>query len=331
MLEQGGTPVVRRIDLPIVTPNSVPGYGAIFNAGLIHHDGLYHLFARGVRSGYRRNDSVGPMYLDYISDVLVFTSVNGIDYSFAYVLAKAGEAGVDCFEDPRVQLIHTYGNDHFVMTYTNLPNPEKGLPHHIGGHFLDYENKQFRLLGDTQRLGPPGVANKDGVLFNLSDGRVVLIQRIHPNMQIAVFDNLVQLWNADDEYWDKYMKDIDQYVLLRPSPDALGVGAGAPPILCNDGYMMFFHERDGSGAYNTQLALLDRHTGKIVSRLSKPILTPEQEWELHGDVDNVVFVQGVHLNKDEIYLTYGAADSCVAAATTSMEACLKALRESVDA
>ena len=38
--------------------DSVPGYGPIFNAGVIHHDGRFHLFARGVRGGYRRND--GP-------------------------------------------------------------------------------------------------------------------------------------------------------------------------------------------------------------------------------------------------------------------------------
>jgi hypothetical protein len=39
----------------------VPGYGPIFNAGLIHHDGFLHLLARGVRDSYRRNDGPGPL------------------------------------------------------------------------------------------------------------------------------------------------------------------------------------------------------------------------------------------------------------------------------
>ena len=65
---------VRRIsDEPIVAAGTVPGYGPIFNAGLIHHEGFFHLFARGVRDSYRRNDGPGPLFLDYISDVLVFT------------------------------------------------------------------------------------------------------------------------------------------------------------------------------------------------------------------------------------------------------------------
>jgi predicted GH43/DUF377 family glycosyl hydrolase len=90
---------------------------------------------------------------------------------------------------------------------------------------------------------------------------------------------------------------------------------------------LFFHERDGNGAYNIQLALLDRQTGELVARFPKPLLVPELEWELHGDVDNVVFVQGIHLDGDNVYLTYGAADSCVAAAATTVKSCLEVLRD----
>jgi hypothetical protein len=45
----GAAPVtVQRIsDEPIVGADSVPGYGPIFNAGVIHHDGRFHLFACG--------------------------------------------------------------------------------------------------------------------------------------------------------------------------------------------------------------------------------------------------------------------------------------------
>ena len=51
---------VRRVrDAPIVEAGSVPGYGPIFNAGAIHHDGAFHLFARGVREGYTRNGGSG--------------------------------------------------------------------------------------------------------------------------------------------------------------------------------------------------------------------------------------------------------------------------------
>jgi predicted GH43/DUF377 family glycosyl hydrolase len=321
--------LVRRLgNGPIVDYGSAPGYGAIFNAGLLRHDGIYHLFARGVRAGYRRNDQPGPRFLDYVSDILVFTSRDGEVYEFGYVLAKAGDAGVACFEDPRVQRVFSRGYEHIVMTYTNLPPEASGEPHHIGAHCLEYDGERFHMIGDhSQHLGPVGVPNKDAVIFNLSDGRVGLIHRVHPDMQLAVFDDLNHLWNAGLEYWDPYMSDLESHVLLRPTPGARGIGAGAPPLPSRDGLLLFFHETDTNGAYNMQLALLDRHTGGLVARFPQPLLVPELEWELHGDVDNVVFVQGIHLDGEEIYLTYGAADSCVAAATTTVKLCLEALRQ----
>jgi hypothetical protein len=45
---------VRRLKpTPIVEAGSVEGFGAIFSAGLAYVDGIFHLFARGVRAGYR--------------------------------------------------------------------------------------------------------------------------------------------------------------------------------------------------------------------------------------------------------------------------------------
>lgn len=303
----------------------MPGYGAIFNAGLLYHEGRYHLFARGVRDGYRRNDGDGPRFLDYISDILVLTSTDGRDYRFEYVLARAGIADVHCFEDPRVQRVHHDGEDHVVMTYTSLPR-EVGRPWRIGAHRLVWRDGRFHLDESTGRLlGPADVANKDAIVFTLSDRRVAMIHRIHPDMQLAVFDDLDHLWHAGPEYWDPYMSDLDSHTLMRPSPGALGIGAGAPPIPIDDGLLLFFHERRADGAYTANLALLDRDTGRLLSRLDQPLLEPELHWEREGDVDNVVFVQGAHREDDVIYLTYGAADRCVGVATASVSHLVDAL------
>ncbi len=306
----------------------MPGYGAVFNAGLLHHDGRFHLFARGVREGYRRNEGPGPKFLDYISDILVFTSGDGHAYEFAYVLGHAGTSGVHCFEDPRVQRITSAGDERIVMTYTNLPPHESGEPWRIGAHELRYDGERFHLVEDTaQLLGPDGVENKDAIVFTLRDGRVALIHRIHPNMQLAVFDDLEHLWSAGTEYWDEYMADLESHTLLRPSLGALGIGAGAPPVVTADGLLLFFHERRADGVYTMRLALLDPETGELRVELPHALMEPELEWEREGDVDNVVFVQGAHTEGDRVYLTYGAADSHVGAATASVRHLLDALRE----
>lgn len=314
---------VRRLrDQPIVQCGDAPGYGPIFNAGVLHHDGLFHLFARAIQEGYALGTDLGPRFVNYVSDIVVFTSVNGHDYEFGYVLSKGGATSL---EDPRVQRVEHQGSNHLIITYTHLPPTGSG-PWRIGAHRLLWDGSRFHLdESSAQLLGPANVENKDAVLFTLDDGRVAFIQRINRDMQIAIFDDLDHLWHANDDYWGPYMSDLGPHTLLTPSPGALGIGAGAPPVRTESGFLLFFHERRGDGSYTMNVALLDKTTGRLLSRLPDPVLKPELEWELIGDVNEVVFVQGAHREGDDVYLTYGAADRCVGAAVASVPRLLEAL------
>jgi predicted GH43/DUF377 family glycosyl hydrolase len=326
---QPGVTVRRVMERPVVEAGALPGYGPIFNAGLIVQDGVFHLFARGVREGYLRNPGPGARFLNYVSDVLVFTSVDGHAYTFQQVLARSAAAGIHSFEDPRVQRIRSGDRETVVMTYTNLASPESGRPWRIGVHRLDYHDGRFVLDDASGRvIGPYDRANKDAVIFNLRDGRVALIHRLHPNMQVAIFDTLDELWEAERTYWDPYLLDLDRHTIIRPAHDALGVGAGAPPIELDGELVLFFHERDRDGHYTAKVALLDAETGQVRAELPTPIMRPELAWERAGDVDNVVFVQGAVARGDgTVYLTYGAADRHVGAAVVDAEALLAALRQ----
>jgi predicted GH43/DUF377 family glycosyl hydrolase len=154
---------------------------------------------------------------------------------------------------------------------------------------------------------------------------VALIHRIHPDMQLAIFDDVDHLWDAPDDYWDEHVAAIGEHTILSPAPGALGIGAGAPPVPTRAGLLLFFHERRADGVYTMNVALLDEVTGRVRSRMEHPVLEPELEWERCGDVDDVIFVQGAHLDGDEVYLTYGAADRCVGAAVASVSEILEAL------
>jgi predicted GH43/DUF377 family glycosyl hydrolase len=324
----GPTPItVERIsEAPIVEADSVLGYGPIFNAGVIYHDGRFHLFARGVRAGYRRNPGPGDLFLNYVSDVLVFTSSDGRHYEFQQVLAAGSPDDVYSYEDPRVQRVSSGGAERVVMSYTNLPAPESGLPWRVGLHRLAYEGGRFCLNATSGVVAGPDMKDKDAVIFNLRDGRVGLIHRIRPNIQLALFDSLDELWSPSPEYWDEHLRDLEQHTLIRPAEGALGVGAGAPPIATDDGLLLFFHEREGNDHYTAKVALLDDKTGRVRSLLPDPIMRPELPWERVGDIDNIIFVQGAVLRPDgTIYLTYGAADRCVGAASVAATAVQRAL------
>ena len=319
---------VRRVsDVPVIEYGTVEGYGPIFNAGAVFHDGRFHMFARGVRDCYRRNEGPGPRFVDYVSDVLVFVSDDGRSYEFQQVLAEASSGDVWCFEDPRVQTVRSNGDEQFIMTYTNLPPHEGAKPWRIGFHRLEFANGRFSLEQESGRvIGPDGEPNKDAVIFNLRDGRVALIHRIYPNMQLAVFESLDELLDPPDGYWDEHLADLDRHVIIEPLPDSFGVGAGAPPVETPDGLLLLYHERGWDQHYVTRAALLDHDTGRVKARLAEPIMRPDLPWERVGDVDNVVFVQGAIPQPDgHIYLTYGAADRSVGAALVSTAELLAAL------
>ena len=324
------SPKAHRISTePIIAYGSVVGYGAVFNAGVIEHEGTYHLFARGIREGYRRNEGAGARFLDYVSDVLVFTSADGIDYQFQQVLARSSDEWIHAVEDPRVQWVSSGGNSHAVMTYTNLPHPSTGGPWRVGAHRLTFDGGRFALDHSSGAvLGADGIHDKDAVVFNLRSGKVALIHRVHPNIQVAVFDDLDHLWSADSHYWDTHMNELDQHTIIASSVRVSGVGAGAPPVSTDDGLLLFYHERLNSGTYTMNVALLDHDTGRVLAVLPEPVLIPELPWELVGDVDDVVFVGGALARPDgTIYLTYGAADRCVGAAVIGTEDLLAALRD----
>jgi len=330
-LNKTGAVTVRRLngDAPIVEAGSVPGYGPVFNAGAIHHDGRFHLFARGVREGHRRNEGAGPRFLDYVSDVLVFTSADGLEYEFQQVLARGSATGANSsYEDPRVQTIRSGGVEHVVMTYTNLPNPRSGRSWQVGIHKLRYADGRFALNRNSGRvIGPAGRRDKDAVVFNLRDGRLALIHRIYPNMQLALFDSLDHLYASGADYWDDHLRKLKRHTIISPAPGALGVGAGAPPIATEAGLLLFYHERNAESQYTLKVALLDHDSGRVASQLREPILRPELPWERFGDVDDVVFVQGAVPRPDgTIYLTYGAADRCVGAASVVTTEVVAALR-----
>ncbi|HEU6443800.1 MAG TPA: hypothetical protein VFL61_01950 [Gaiellaceae bacterium] len=326
---QSGPQATRLSDVPIVEAGAVAGYGPIFNAGLIVQDGTFHLFARGVREGYRRNSGDGPRFLGYVSDILVLTSSDGgRTYAFQQVLARAAGDAVCAYEDPRVQRVRSGDVERVVMTYTHLPSPASGEPWRIGGHRLGFAGGRFFLNRTSGRvLGPDGVPNKDAVVFNLRDGRVAFLHRVHPNIQLAIFDSLDDLWEPSPGYWDEHMSGLDRHTVIRPSPGALGVGAGAPPVEVDGDLVLFYHEREAGGRYTMRVALLDHETGRVLSALPRPTMQPELSWERAGDVDEVVFIQGAELLDDgTIYLTYGAADRCVGAATVDAREIVGALR-----
>ena len=67
--------------------------------------------------------------------------------------------------------------------------------------------------------------------------------------------------------------------------------------------------------YRLGLALLDLNNPlKVLARSDEWVFAPEEHYEIHGDVNNVVFPCGWVADGDTVRIYYGAADTCLALA-----------------
>lgn len=75
--------------------------------------------------------------------------------------------------------------------------------------------------------------------------------------------------------------------------------------------------------YSACAALLDiDDPSKELARLPYALFAPEYEWELHGEVNNVVFPTGTSLFGNTLFIYYGAADTHIACASVNLSALL---------
>ena len=111
--------------------------------------------------------------------------------------------------------------------------------------------------------------------------------------------------------------------------DANKIGLSPPLIETPEGWLMIYHgvRQTAAGAiYRLGLALFDLQSPELcLKRGDDWVFGPQELYELHGDVDNVVFPCGytIAADGDTIRLYYGAADSCIGVATGSVRTLLR--------
>ncbi|MBR9690480.1 pesticidal protein Cry7Aa [Candidatus Woesearchaeota archaeon] len=170
---------------------------------------------------------------------------------------------------------------------------------------------------------------KDAFLFPKKiKGKFALVHRIQPDIQVIYFDEFKDLTLT---YWKKYLKKLPDYIILEPKYwyESRNIGGGCPPIETKKGWILIYHavqNVDDGRLYRVSVALLDKKDPcKVIGRLEAPLFGPQEEWEVKGDVNNVVFPQGTALFGDKLYIYYGAADKRIAVASLNINELLDEL------
>lgn len=155
------------------------------------------------------------------------------------------------------------------------------------------------------------------------NGNLMFLHRIRPGIQIASVKNIKEITK---EFWENYFLEFHKNIVLDPiHPHELSyIGSGCPPIETENGWLLIYHgvkETKKGLVYSACAALLDLNNPACeIARLPYPLFFPEYEWELKGEVNNVVFPTGTALFGDTLFIYYGAADTQIACASLNLSA-----------
>jgi predicted GH43/DUF377 family glycosyl hydrolase len=219
-------------------------------------------------------------------------------------------------EDPRITWVEELGK--YAIAYTAFSGNGPGVALALTEDF-----RSFERCGMV--MGPD---DKDAALLpRRIDGNFALIHR-------PVTDTGAHIWisySPDLRNWGGH-----KLVLTARKGgwwDANKIGLSPPLIETERGWLMLYHgvRLTASGAlYRVGVALLDRdHPEQCLRRGNPWLFGPEAPYERTGDVGNVVFPCGftVSPDQDTLNLYYGAADTVIALAHTSIKGLLAWLDE----
>ncbi len=207
-------------------------------------------------------------------------------------------------EDPRQTLI----DGKYYILYTAVGRYGHRIAIAVTEDFVNYH-----------RIGMiSGPGNKDGVLFPQK------IKGLYARLDRPIGGGVGSIWVS-------YSPDLLNWgrseLVLRPRArywDSHRIGASAPPILTDRGWLEIYHGVKMTRAgpiYRIGAVMLDKDDpAKVTAQCLAPLLSPREDYERVGDVGNVVFACGAIVEDDgQVKVYYGAADTAICVATGHLD------------
>jgi beta-1,4-mannooligosaccharide/beta-1,4-mannosyl-N-acetylglucosamine phosphorylase len=303
-------PIFTREDLPEIPPYIVDAT-SVFNPGAIKFRGKYLLMLR-VQTRGRETFLVMAESDDGVNfapraEVVRFTGIEHVTEKIYHIY------------DPRLTQI---GDWVYVMFAADMDDGCR-LGVARTSDFCEFEFLGFgakkdirngvifpeQFSGKYLRLDRPNTAEVEG---GPPSGDEICLSESH---DLVEWRRLGSVLKGRPHYWDER------------------IGSGPPPIKTREGWLHVYHgiatHFGSTNIYQAGVVLLDLDDpGKVVARGRNNILEPREPYELTGQVPNVVFLGGmiVEAYDDEgyakadagVFLYYGAADTSVALARTTV-------------
>jgi len=312
-------PILTRKDIPEIKPY-LRDVSSVFNPGAIRFGDKYILILR-VQTRSRETYMV------------VAESGNGIDFKVRKSVVhfsgieKVKENIYHCYDARITKMDDVY----YIMFAMDVDSGcQLGL-----GRTVDF--KSFEFLGITSDEDI-----RNGVLFpEKIGGKYLRMDRPNKARHTGGPTSGSTIWLSESgdllkwrpvaplisgrfHYWDEF------------------IGSGPPPVKTHKGWLHIYHgvatHFGSASVYQAGVILLDlKDPSKVIGRCRYNILEPREPYELAGQVPNVVFPSGMIVEKCDkdgyarndspVKIYYGAADSVIGLANTTIKELLDAADE----
>lgn len=305
--ENSTSPVWRYSENPIIRRNPLPGVARIFNSAVVPwEDGFIGVFRAETKNGIpflnlgRSSDGI---HWEFEAEKIHFVDEKGkaFDPGYAY--------------DPRLLKVD---NAYYIIWCTEFYGASIGMA----------RTEDFKTF---VRLENPFIPfNRNAVLFPRKvHDRYLMLSRPSDSGHTP-FGDIFLSESRDLEYWGHH-----RHVMGKGSQwwQELKIGAGPAPIETSEGWLLFYHgvTRTCNGyVYSMGGAILDLEEPSWVKyRCDNFLLTPEEDYEERGFVPNVVFPCAALTDSQtgRIAIYYGAADSYVGLAFTTVEEVIRYIKD----
>jgi predicted GH43/DUF377 family glycosyl hydrolase len=286
---------------------------ATFNPAAIYLGGKVHIIYRAMSddntSMFGYATSQDGIHIDYRSPEPIYSPRE----RFEQKLVPGGNSGC---EDPRLTRIGT----RLYMFYTAYNGRELPRVAVTSISVTNFLNQKWNWSKPVV-ITPPEIDNKDAFLFpQVLDGKYICVHRFGNGIDYDFNNSL----NFKGNVW----LDEHRWIERRKGWwDSEKVGAAGPPVKTREGWVMLYHGVSEDKVYRVGAVLLDlKNPVKVLARLVYPILEPEAQYEMEGQVPKVVFPCGNVILKNMLYVYYGGGDSVVGVATVNLEELLSVLK-----
>jgi predicted GH43/DUF377 family glycosyl hydrolase len=319
MQRHSRNPILTRADIPAILPH-FSDVSSVFNPGAVRFNDRDILMLR-VQSRSRETFMVTA------------ESENGVDFTAAKEIVRF--RGID---KVREKIYHLYDarltrleDAYYVMFAMDMEGScQLGL-----GVTRDFQRFDFLGITSTEDI-------RNGVLFP---------EKVHGKYLRMDRPNKARLEGGPTSGSTIWLSESDDLIHWQPRAPLISgrfhywdefIGSGPPPVKTRSGWLHVYHgvaTHFGSASiYQAGVLLLDLHDpSKVVGRCRGNILEPREPYELTGQVPNVVFPSGMIVERFDregfaepespVKLYYGAADTAVGLATTTVQELLAAATE----